>query len=60
MTGKNITEFQKIANKKGWTFEQIALRWNKSDRQLSRIAAKAEPRDMDAVNGLPTKTTPKE
>jgi ParB-like chromosome segregation protein Spo0J len=55
MTGKKITAFQTIANKKGWTFEAIAKRWGKSERQLSRIAAKGEQRDIDAVNGLPEK-----
>ncbi|EGQ7958047.1 helix-turn-helix domain-containing protein [Vibrio parahaemolyticus] len=55
MTGKKITEFQKIANSKGWTFEEIAKRWGKSERQLSRIAKAAEQRDIDAVNGLPNK-----
>lgn len=55
MSGRCVTEFQKIANSKGWTFEEIANRWGKSERQLSRIAKAAEPRDMDAVNGLPNK-----
>ncbi len=56
MTGKEITKFQEIANSKGWKFEEIAKRWNKSERQLSRIAKAEEPRDIDAVNGLPDKT----
>ena len=51
-----MTTFQTIANKKGWTFEEIAKRWGKSERQLSRIAKAEEPRDIDAVNGLPDKT----
>ncbi|NRD34646.1 hypothetical protein HQQ92_23300 [Shewanella sp. DC2-4] len=55
MTGKIITEFQRIANAKGWKFEEIAKRWGKSERQLSRIAAAGERRDLDAVNGLPDK-----
>ncbi len=59
MTGKIVTEFQKIANEKGWTFEEIANRWGKSERQLSRIAKAAEQRDMDAVNGLPKKNKTK-
>lgn len=59
MTGKVITEFQRIANEKGWTFEEIAKRWGKSERQLSRIAKAAEQRDMDAVNGLPKKNKTK-
>ncbi|WP_338854203.1 hypothetical protein WE348_23205 (plasmid) [Alteromonas macleodii] len=53
MTGKRVTDFQLIANKKGWKFEEIAKRWGKSERQISRIAAKGEQRDIDAVNGLP-------
>lgn len=53
MTGKDITKFQQIANDKGWTFAEIAKRWGKSERQLSRIAKAEEPRDIDAVNGLP-------
>ncbi|MCU8056255.1 hypothetical protein L5L78_08575 [Shewanella sp. SM34] len=57
MTGKLITEFQLIANSKGWTFEEIAKRWGKSERQLSRIAAAGEARDMDAVRGLPKKNS---
>lgn len=57
MTGKVITEFQQIANAKGWTFEQIGKRWGKSERQISRIAKAAEARDMDAVRGLPTNKT---
>lgn len=57
MAGKPITEFQLIANLKGWTFEEIAKRWGKSERQLSRIAAAGEARDMDAVRGLPKKSS---
>ncbi|HAS6096901.1 TPA: hypothetical protein I7256_20810 [Vibrio vulnificus] len=59
MTGKVITEFQIIANSKGWTLAEIASRWGKSERQLSRIAKAAEQRDMDAVNGLPKKNKTK-
>lgn len=55
MTGKKITYFQFIANKKGWKFEDIAKRWGKSERQISRIAATGSQRDIDAVNGLPDK-----
>ena len=55
MTCRRVTEFQLIANKKGWTFEEIAKRWSKSVRQISRIAAKGEQRDIDAVSGLPAK-----
>ena len=55
MTGKRVTDFQLIANKKGWKFEEIAKRWGKSERQISRIAAKGEQRDIDAVKGLPAK-----
>ncbi|MGL6262110.1 hypothetical protein [Vibrio sp. WXL210] len=55
MTGKVITEFQRLANAKGWTFVEIGKRWGKSERQLSRIAKAGEQRDLDAVNGLPNK-----
>lgn len=55
MSGRIITEFQKLANDRGWTFEEIAKRWGKSERQLSRIAKAGEQRDLDAVNGLPKK-----
>ncbi|EGR0790979.1 hypothetical protein EWS92_21450 [Vibrio vulnificus] len=55
MTGRAVTQFQRIANSKGWTLVEIAKRWGKSERQLSRIAKAAEQRDMDAVNGLPDK-----
>lgn len=55
MTGKAVTQFRQIANSKGWTLVEIAKRWGKSERQLSRIAKAAEQRDMDAVNGLPDK-----
>ncbi|MGI2205262.1 hypothetical protein ACROAH_15480 [Shewanella oncorhynchi] len=57
MTGKKVTEFQMVANSKGWTFEEIAKRWGKSERQLSRIAAAGDVRDMDAVRGLPKKNS---
>lgn len=57
MAGKKVTEFQMIANSKGWTFEEIAKRWGKSERQLSRIAAAGDVRDMDAVRGLPNKNS---
>ena len=53
MTGKDITKFQRIANAKGWKFQDIAERWGKSERQLSRIAKTSDQRDLDAVNGLP-------
>lgn len=59
MTDKVITKFQQIANRKGWTFEEISKRWNKSERQLSRIAKAGKPRDLDAVNGLPDKNKSK-
>ncbi|ENY5184894.1 hypothetical protein ACEZOD_003341 [Vibrio cholerae] len=55
MAGKNITEFQRIANERGWTFKQIAERWGLSERQLSRIAQDAKIRDLDSVKGLPIK-----
>lgn len=55
MTDKNITEFQRIDNAKGWKFEDIAKRCGKSERQLSRIAKAGEQRDLEAVNGLPNK-----
>jgi DNA-binding Xre family transcriptional regulator len=58
MTGKpmtKITEFQKVANGKGWTFSEIAARWGLSERQLSRIAGKPKQRDLDALKGLDTK-----
>ncbi|WP_139686123.1 hypothetical protein [Vibrio tasmaniensis] len=60
MAGKNTTEFQLIANAKGWKFEEIAKRWGKSERQLSRIAKAGEQRDLDAVNGLPDKNKVKQ
>lgn len=55
MTGKKITEFQQIANAKGWKFEEIAKRWGLSERQLSRVASSGKARDLDAVKGLPDK-----
>lgn len=55
MTGKKTTEFQKLANAKGWNFEDIALRWGLSERQMSRVAKAGKQRDIDAVNGLPDK-----
>lgn len=55
MTGKIkvITPLQAIANSKGWTFEELAKRWEVSPRQMSRIAAAGKQRDIDAANGLP-------
>lgn len=56
MTGKNVTEFQRIANAKGWTLKEVGERWGQlSERQMSRIASAAKQRDIDAVNGLPKK-----
>jgi hypothetical protein len=55
MTGKNVTEFQRIANAKGWTLLEVGERWELSERQMSRIASAAKQRDLDAVNGLPKK-----
>ena len=55
MTGKSVTEFQRIANAKGWTLLEVGERWGKSERQMSRIASAAKQRDLDAVNGLPNK-----
>lgn len=49
------TEFQKVANSKGWTLLEIAQRWDISERQISRVAAAGKKRDMDAVAGLPEK-----
>lgn len=56
MTGKVITEFQRLANAKGWNFEQIGNRWGLSERQMSRVARAGKQRDLDAVNGLPDKS----
>ncbi|TNV16080.1 hypothetical protein FH968_19755 [Buttiauxella sp. B2] len=50
---KKVTQIQEIANSKGWTFEELAHRWEVSPRQMSRIAAAAKQRDIDAANGLP-------
>lgn len=55
MAGRKITEFQRIANAKGWKFEDIAKRWELSERQLSRVASAGKARDLDAVKGLPDK-----
>ena len=55
MTGKKVTEFQRLANAKGWTLLEVAERWELSERQISRIASAAKQRDLDAVNGLPKK-----
>lgn len=55
MTGKKVTEFQILANAKGWNFEGIGERWGLSERQMSRVARAGKQRDLDAVNGLPDK-----
>ena len=55
MTGKKLSIFKQIANRKGWTFEDIGERWGVSERQMSRIANSGNQRDIDAVNGLPDK-----
>jgi len=55
MVGKNKSIFQQIANRKGWTFEDIGKRWGVSERQMSRIANSGNQRDIDGVNGLPNK-----
>jgi hypothetical protein len=55
MTGKRLSIFKQIANRKGWTFDNIGERWGVSERQMSRIANSGNQRDIDAVNGLPDK-----
>jgi DNA-binding transcriptional regulator LsrR (DeoR family) len=55
MSSKVTTEIQKIANCKGWTLQEVANRWGISERQMSRVAAAAKQRDIDAANGLPHK-----
>lgn len=55
MTGDAHTEFQRVANSRGWKFSELAERWGLSERQLSRIARAGKQRDIDAVNGLPNK-----
>lgn len=55
MTGKKVTEFQRIANEKGWTLLEVGERWELSERQMSRIASAAKQRDLDAAKGLPKK-----
>lgn len=50
---KEVTTLQAIANSKGWTFEALAVRWEVSPRQMSRIAAAGKQRDIDAAMGLP-------
>lgn len=53
MSGRKKSIFQQIVNRKGWKFEDVAKRWNISERQLSRISNSANIRDIDAANGLP-------
>lgn len=56
MTGKSVTEFQRIANTKGWTLKEVGERWGGlSERQMSRVAKAAKQRDLDSANGLPDK-----
>jgi len=55
MSDKKPTEFQLIANGKGWTFSEIGDRWSLSERQVSRIAKNPKQRDLDALQGLPKK-----
>jgi len=55
MTGNKLSVFRQIANRKGWTFDDIGERWGVSERQMSRVANSGNQRDIDAVNGLPNK-----
>jgi len=55
MTGNKLSLFRQIANRKGWTFNDIGERWDVSERQMSRVANSGKQRDIDAVNGLPDK-----
>lgn len=50
-----MTDFQRIANSKGWSFNDICERWGIGVRQMSRIARRGNQRDIDAVEGLPIK-----
>ena len=50
---RGATLFQKIVNRKGWTFSALSERWNISERQMSRVAKSGKQRDIDAANGLP-------
>jgi len=54
---KDTTLIQSIANSKGWTFTELAKRWEVSPRQLSRIATANKQRDIDAATGLPDKVS---
>ncbi|MCG9576122.1 hypothetical protein L1D14_07695 [Vibrio tubiashii] len=56
MAKKIHTDFQKIADSKGWTLKEIAALWGKSERQVSRYAANPDPKIMAAVRQLEDKT----
>lgn len=53
MSSRKKTDFHNTAEAKGWLLEKIAERWGISVRQMSRIANKPSPKDLDAANGLP-------
>jgi hypothetical protein len=55
MAGNKLSLFKQIANRKGWTFNDIGERWDVSERQMSRVANSGKQKDIDAVNGLPDK-----
>jgi len=53
MATRRMTDFHKIARKKGWTLVEIGQRWGVSERQMSRIANNPSKKDLDAAQGLP-------
>ena len=50
-----FTEIYKVILEKGWTMEEVRLRWGISERQMTRVSQGAKQRDIDAANGLPQK-----
>lgn len=52
-----MTEFVKQLRAKGWTAQELAIRWGVSPRRISQIGNDPQQRDWDALAGLPEKVS---
>jgi len=59
-TRLTMTEYVKQLRVKGWTAQELAMRWGVSTSRISQIGAAPTQKDWDALAGLPemAKTSP--
>lgn len=55
-----MTGYVKALRAKGWTAQELAIRWGISPRRVSQIGNNPTQKDWDALAGLPCKPAKEE